>query len=135
MKTLEWNEFYSVGVKSLDEQHMNLFFLINKMRALVTSPEQSVEIGNLLTELEKYVHEHFLTEEGLLEKYNYYGLDQQKKEHQLYEQKVLEYQARLDNAEEIILLDMIGFLVDWWTGHIQGTDSEYRFFLNNRGVY
>jgi hemerythrin len=135
MKTLEWNESYSVGVKSLDEQHMNLLFLINKMRAMVTSPEQSPDMGNLLVELERYVREHFLTEEGLLEKYNYYGLDQQKKEHRFYEQKVLEYQLRIDKAEEIILLDMIGFLVDWWTGHIQGTDSEYRFFLNNRGVY
>ncbi len=135
MKTLEWNESYSVGVKALDEQHMNLFSLINKMRTMVTSQEQSADMGNLLVELENYVHEHFLTEEGLLKKYNYYGLDQQKKEHQLYEQKVLEYHVRIDNAEEVILLDMIGFLVDWWTGHIQGTDSEYRFFLNNRGVY
>jgi hemerythrin len=135
MKTLEWNESYSVGVKSLDEQHMNLFSLINKMRTMVTSQDQSADMGNLLVELEKYAHEHFLTEEGLLKKYNYYGLDQQKKEHLLYEQKVLEYHARIEKSEENILLDMIGFLVDWWTGHIQGTDSEYRFFLNNRGVY
>jgi len=53
----------------------------------------------------------------------------------MYEREVLKFHVRIDKSEENALIDMVGFLVDWWTGHIQGTDIEYRFFLNNRGVY
>jgi hemerythrin len=85
MKSLEWKDSYSVGVKALDEQHMNLFSLINQMRSAITNQDLPDEIANLLTELENYVHQHFLTEESLLEKYDYYGLGQQKKEQLLHE--------------------------------------------------
>lgn len=135
MKALEWKESYSVGVKAFDEQHKKLLSYLNTIRSIFNDPGQLDELGKLLSELEKYAKTHFKAEEDLFVKYGYYGLEQHAKEHRMYEQKVNEFRTRFKASDPNISLDMLEFLADWLTGHIQGSDHDYSRFLNNCGVF
>jgi hemerythrin len=135
MKSLEWKESYSVGVQSLNEQHKVLVGHLNTIYDLFDSPDKSEQVGILLSELEQYALVHFRSEEDLFIKYKYHGLKNHALEHRLYEQKVSEFKTRFDSADNNVTLDMLEFLVDWLTGHILGSDQEYRRYLNNCGVF
>lgn len=135
MKILEWKDSYSVGVKALDEQHMKLLSHLNTIYQLFDDPSQKERLDELLSELEEYATTHFKSEEELFEKYHFHSLEQHAKEHRMYEQKVTEFRARLNSPDEKITVDMLEFLADWLTGHILGSDQDYRRYLNNCGVF
>jgi hemerythrin len=108
---------------------------LNTIYDLFDSPDKSEQVGILLSELEQYALVHFRSEEDLFIKYKYHGLKNHALEHRLYEQKVSEFKTRFDSADNNVTLDMLEFLVDWLTGHILGSDQEYRRYLNNCGVF
>jgi hemerythrin len=135
MKNIEWNESYSVGVKIFDEQHQQLLSYLNKIRELFNDETKKEEINDLLTELEQYAIIHFKTEEDLFTKYKYYNLEKHNSEHRYYEQKVSEFRTKFQAADGKIKTEILEFLADWLMGHIQGTDKEYRYFMNNNGVF
>jgi hemerythrin-like metal-binding protein len=135
MKSLEWKESYSVGVQSLNEQHKVLVGHLNTIYELFDSPDKREQVGALLSELEQYALVHFRSEEDLFIKYKYRELDKHALEHRFYEHKVSEFKTRFDSSDEKVPLDMLEFLADWLTGHILGSDQEYRRYLNNCGVF
>jgi hemerythrin len=135
MRSLEWKESYSVGVQLLNDQHKVLVGYLNTIYQLFDCPDKSEQVGILLSELEQYALVHFRSEEDLFIKYKYHGLKNHALEHRLYEQKVSEFKTRFDSADNKVTLDMLEFLVDWLTGHILGSDQEYRRYLNNCGVF
>jgi hemerythrin len=135
MKSLEWKESYSVGVQLLNDQHKVLVGHLNTIYELFDDPDKRVQVGILLSELEQYALVHFKSEEDLFIKYKYHGLDKHTLEHRLYERKVSEFKTRFDSSDEKVTLDMLEFLADWLTGHILGSDQEYRRYLNNCGVF
>ena len=135
MRSLEWKESYSVGVQSLNEQHKVLVGHLNTIYELFDSPDKREQVGALLSELEQYAQVHFKSEEDLFSKYKYHALATHALEHRLYEKKVSEFKARFDSADDKVTLDMLEFLADWLTGHIMGSDQEYRRYLNNCGVF
>ncbi len=135
MRSLEWKESYSVGVQSLNEQHKVLVGHLNTIYELFDSPDKREQVGALLSELEQYAQVHFKSEEDLFSKYKYHALATHALEHRFYEQKVNEFKTRFDSSDEKVTLDMLEFLADWLTGHILGSDQEYRRYLNNCGVF
>jgi len=135
MKSLEWKESYSVGVQSLNDQHKVLIGHLNTIYQLFDCPDNKNQVGTLLSELEQYAQVHFKFEEDLIIKYKYHGLKNHALEHRLFENKVSEFKARFNSADDKVTLDMLEFLADWLTGHILGSDQEYRRYLNNCGVF
>ena len=135
MRSLEWKESYSVGVQSLNEQHKVLVGHLNTIYELFDSPDKREQVGALLSELEQYAQVHFKSEEDLFSKYKYHALATHALEHRFYEHKVSEFKARFGLSDEKVPLDMLEFLADWLTGHILGSDQEYRRYLNNCGVF
>jgi len=135
MKSLEWKDSYSVGVKALDEQHQKLVSHLNTIYQVFDDPNQKEKLGVLLSELDEYAQVHFKSEEDLFAKHRYHSLEQHAMEHRLYEQKISNFRARFDSSDQKLTVDMLEFLADWLTGHILGSDQEYRRYLNNCGVF
>ncbi len=135
MRKIEWKDTFSVGVKALDEQHQELFSYLNTIFAIFEDPSQREKTGEVLLKLEEYARVHFTTEEKLFEKHKFYGTKDHQKEHHLYEEKIKEFNLRMEKGNDRVLEDMLEFLADWWMGHIQGCDKDYTRFLNNSGVF
>lgn len=131
---IQWSEAYSVGVRELDEEHRIIVNIINALAECKDRNAPIHEIQKLLIELADYATQHFQTEEQLLSKYNYEGQEEQKREHQKYRMKVLEYCTGEISASDQLSTDLLGFLSTWWNTHILRVDMQYRSFLNSNGV-
>lgn len=132
---IDWIEEYSVGVKQLDLQHQTILNELNKLYLIFDSASEAQELLSILNGLIDYANQHFTTEEALLEKYKYHDLNTQKSEHNLYQLKINGFMQRIESEGHTVILETIGFLADWWMGHIQGCDKEYTRYLNNCGVF
>jgi hemerythrin-like metal-binding protein len=135
MYKLEWKEEYSVGVKLFDDQHKNLLSYLNKIFGIFNDSGSKEEVEKLLEDLEQYAMTHFKTEEEVFDKYKYYGSEFHNQEHRLYESKINDFRAKFHASDEKVNTEVLEFLADWLMGHIQGTDKEYKRFLNNNGVF
>jgi hemerythrin len=133
MATVIWNESYSVGVKALDEQHKKLFGMVNQMHEAMMAGKGRVVVGQVMNEMFDYVRLHFTAEEKLLERYNYPGLAEQKREHEAFIQKVEEMQQKMQAGNLTLSIEVSQFLQSWIKDHIMGVDKKYGDFLNKKG--
>ncbi len=134
-REIVWNEEYSVGVNILDRQHQTIINVLNKLFIIYDTTTEAKDLVTILNEFIDYANLHFTTEETLLEKYHYRDLIVQRNEHSIYQQKINKFIDRIANEEHQVMSEATGFLVDWWMGHIQGSDKDYTRFLNNNGVF
>ncbi len=133
MSIFTWNDSYSVSVAAMDNQHKKIFDLINQLHTAMSAGKGKEVINPVLDEMLNYTKTHFTAEEKVLEKYNYPGLDEQKKQHAIYIQKVAEMQEKAKNGSLTLSLEASQFLKDWLLNHILVIDKRYAEFLNEKG--
>ena len=81
MSKLEWKESWSVGYNLLNEDHMVLIDIINRVKA---SQENNKPIDWVLQDLSDYVDLHFSREEEMMHIVGYSGFDEHVKEHRSF---------------------------------------------------
>jgi len=134
MALLTWDSKFSVGVKPLDSQHTVLFGLLNDLHAAMLKGQAKSLTGPLLKRLVEYTHTHFKDEETMLTATRYPGLASHKAIHQALIKQVEEHAAQHDRGEISVNLQLLNFLRNWLTNHIQKVDHEYGPWLNEHGV-
>jgi hemerythrin len=134
MALLNWSDKYSVGVRTLDDQHTGLFQTLNDLHAAMLKGQAQSLTGPLLRKLVEYTRRHFAAEETLLVSTRYPGLAGHREKHRELTKQVEEYVARFEKGEITLNLALMNFLRDWLTNHIQKTDKEYGPWLNEHGV-
>ncbi len=85
---VKWKDDLSVGIDWIDRQHQELFKRINSFLEGMQKGKGKEELEELMDFLANYVQEHFQTEERYMQKYNYPGLSEHKKQHQSFIQEV-----------------------------------------------
>lgn len=135
MALLIWNQDeYSVGVPSIDEQHLVLFQLINKIHDAVLDEADREAAGAALARLVKYTQEHFSREEQAMVSTRYPGLAQHLLRHQELMRQVNEFHARFLRGEVALNEELLDFLCDWLVSHIQNVDRDCGAWLQEKGV-
>lgn len=131
---LAWDESFVLGIEELDEQH----------RAIIeqfTSFSEAIQAGtaqNILADtahfLVKYAQQHFATEEGYMERYNYPRIDEQRHEHQVFTADAGEMLKRIDEhgASRELATILTGKLTRWLIQHIRTNDREMASFVKER---
>ena len=125
--SVEWKEEYSVHIKEIDDQHMKLLTLINKLEKCASTGDFKDTVNHALEELMEYVNIHFETEEYYLEKSNYTDL---LKHQQIHNEIKVELNKKINHIinREVTALDVVGlhnFLVTWLDTHILDEDQKY----------
>ena len=134
MALMRWESRYSVGVKSVDGQHSVLFGLVNDLHAAMLKGRAQTLTGPLLQKLVYYTQTHFDEEEKMMAAAKYPGLAAHQAKHLDLIKQVKEYVARYHAGEISVNLELLNFLRDWLTNHIQKVDHEYGPWLNEHGV-
>jgi hemerythrin len=130
MVPILWTSDYSVGVASLDADHITVASVINRLHEVKQFGIDEAVIGGILKVVIDHAHTHFQREEELLEKYGYPELEQHKKEHRLITEQLEKlheaYQSTPDPdiSQEIIELLTFGFVK-----HILEVDMRYKAYL------
>ncbi|KAA3615186.1 MAG: hypothetical protein DWQ01_00240 [Planctomycetota bacterium] len=132
MEPIEWNPNFSVGVPSMDRQHLTIVTLINE---LIGSPDLEADTDALhlaLDQLTRYSEDHFLAEEALLEGTGYPELLRQKEEHREFRRRIALLCHDTALGKPGGLNRLLTFLKDWWTHHILVEDMRYRPYFENQ---
>lgn len=135
MALLTWNSNYAVGVKPMDSQHTVLFGLLNDLHAAMASGQAQSMTGPLLRKLVDYTHTHFAAEETMMTVAKYPGLAEHKVKHRELLKQVEEFAARFERGEAALNIDLMNFLRDWLTNHIEKVDHAYGPWVNKQGVH
>ena len=126
---IQWNDRYSVNIPEIDEQHKQLFALIDKLSEAMKKGQSKDILGEILNGLVQYAGQHFATEEKLFAQHNYPQQDAHKAIHDDFVNKVSEYNDLFSKGSNIVSVQLIGFLSDWLMKHIMKEDQEYAKFL------
>ncbi len=92
-------------------------------------------VGPVLKGLIDYTATHFKYEEDLFARTGYADSAAHKKEHADLVRRVLEIQKTYnDKGPSVHTIQVMNFLNDWLTSHIQGSDLKYAPHLKAKGV-
>lgn len=134
MSFMTWNDSYSVGVKTIDQQHAGLFAMVNELHtAMMTGKAKSV-VGALLEKLVKYTVEHFDFEERMMQAAKYPNFEAHHARHVDLKQKVGDFLARYKSGDSAVNIELLQFMSDWLTKHIQREDKQYSPFVTRHAA-
>jgi two-component system cell cycle response regulator len=135
MGHIEWNDGMSVGVESIDEDHKTLLLLVNEINEAINNDSTHIIIIDIFEKLEKYVKIHFSKEERLLEQCNYGDIEEHKKQHIDFINKIPELRSELLHADTIeVAQDIYLFLFNWLMNHIIIDDMSYAQTVHDHGL-
>jgi hemerythrin len=135
MALLSWSSKYSVGVESMDGQHTVLFGFLNDLHEAMMKGNAQKTTGELLRKLLDYTREHFTAEEAIMASARYPELAQHRTMHRELINKVDEFSARYQRGETALNVQLLNFLRDWLTNHIQHEDKKYGPWVNGRDMH
>lgn len=125
MSLFEWDDSYSVGIEKLDDHHLKLISLTNKLYLAMKEGKGKVVMEEILLELLSYVKYHFSTEERMMANVGYQGLIEHKKEHEAFAKKMNDFFNNHQKGSVTLSIEILNFLRDWLVKHIKKTDMLY----------
>ena len=135
----KWKENFSVNIKTIDEQHQELFKIGNSLYDIVSikdGMDRYDETIDALYSLRDYAVYHFEYEENLMKQNGYPEYLKHKKQHDAFIAKVQSIdEESVDEKQKKVGMDLIIFIANWIENHILKTDMEYKEFLNDKGIY
>jgi len=134
MPLLSWNDSYSVGVKTIDQQHAVLFGMLNELHAAMMKGEAKNAVGPLLEKLVKYTLEHFAYEERMMQAANYPNFAAHRTRHADLTKQVSDFMVRYKRGDLSLNIELLQFLSNWLTKHIQHEDKLYSPFMTRHAA-
>lgn len=131
---IRWNPEYSVGIDFFDEQHKELFSLINGLQLSLQIGKSEEVLHQILDGLVNYTKTHFSNEERAMRISGYPDYEAHKKEHEAFVNKIAEYYTVYITGKPVDLRDMVRFLLAWLREHIARSDKLYGPHLVAKGV-
>ena len=137
---VEWHPSYSIGINLIDEQHMELINLTNRLFRSCMSGQGLEYSKNIfldsIHDAVNYVGYHFGTEEKIMERINYPEFKNHKKQHTDFVKEVFIKVDDINSGRYPNPLSFVYFLKDWVLHHIAVCDKkmgEYILALRKSG--
>lgn len=124
MAKFVWTDQLNIGIDVIDQQHRRIVEYINQLDDARSNGYSREEIGNLINELVDYTISHFGFEESLQEEAHYPFIKAHKKVHDLFAERVSDYQTKFNRGEDVTKA-LNSLLVTWLFNHIKRDDADY----------
>lgn len=115
-----------IGIKEIDEEHGELFQLLNSAVQFQESSGASKDALNaLLLELQAYARSHFAHEEAYMEQIGDPELQRQREEHEAFSAMINNFDINEipDSEYEAKTRELLAFMSRWLYRHILGSDT------------
>lgn len=121
-----WKESYRIGVASIDEQHIQLFKMVDLLLHAINDGSDKETFWATIDFLKKYVVFHFDAEEAYQRDVHYSGFEAHRKQHQNFTATILNYEKQLieTDCDIAVLKDLAGTLTAWLVYHVAGEDQK-----------
>ncbi|GHV85809.1 hypothetical protein AGMMS50230_14170 [Spirochaetia bacterium] len=125
-----WDDAYSVGFDTIDEQHKELVRMTNLLFEGCKQGSTSADVALMKTirSAVEYAQTHFYTEEKYMKQVNYPDLPAHKEEHTTFVSTVLQAVKEFEEGKSEPIA-LARFLKQWLLNHIAGSDKKYAPYL------
>jgi hemerythrin len=124
MKKTIWKDEYRVGHELIDEQHKNIFAIVNRLHSDL--PEESFK--SELMNLYKHTREHFAEEEKIMRDAHYVYYKEHRGEHDRMLKELNSHVEKvMKDSSQIPLFHE--FLSDWVNQHVIKQDLSLSHYL------
>lgn len=124
---LTWKDDYSIGIKSIDEQHKHIFDIGSSVYELLRNdfcPDKYSKIVQVIEDLRQYTKYHFKCEEDYMLQINYPDYNDQKMEHDDFIGKIESFNLdKIDQNQDKYINDLLFFVLNWILDHILQKDK------------
>jgi hemerythrin len=129
---LRWDPKLSVGVRSIDDQHQELFRQVNGLLDAMGEGKGKQAAGDVLRFLADYVTQHFAMEQKLMAQHRYSGLAAHKAEHDDFVKTFRALQAEFEEKGPTMsfTVNVNRLVCAWLRQHIGTTDAALGRFLS-----
>jgi hemerythrin len=131
---LNWDNLSSVNVHRFDEDHKQLFSIINGLHSAMAVGAGSARVGQVMAELTTHIQDHFSAEDTLMEKTGYPELAAHRLEHQQLTAQFASLQKEVAAGKFVSSVVVAEFL-DKCLKHTRETDKKYSAHLNANGIF
>ncbi len=131
---IKWDDKYSVGISTIDDEHKEFFAIINKVFVIKEHNDNPEEVREILYEMIKYALKHFATEETYMKKFNFPEFQLHRNEHLDFTDKTFANLNKVIMGDYLIANKILEYQKWWLVNHIQGTDRKYIECFNKNGL-
>jgi hemerythrin len=135
MAVFEWNDFYGIGIKLIDEQHKQLFNLVNSLHQATKIEKGKELLDSKLKELLEYVFYHFNNEEEIMLRFCYPDFRTHRAEHDSLTKNLLELRSKYNEGKIFIVVELINFFKSWLTIHILQSDMKSAKYIRTIEIF
>ena len=132
---LNWDWTLDIGIDSIDNQHKELFNLLNELLTSIEDGKGNDEVIKTLDFLEEYVVKHFNEEEEIQNETNYPLSNLQHMQHEEFKNDLKEFRRVFETqgTSELLALNIHDKLANWFKNHILNLDKDLGDFLIETG--
>lgn len=134
IEAIVWKEEYSVGIKSLDDDHKRLIFLLNQFKTAYDYDTSAEFERQALEQLVEYTRFHFTREEEMMHQAGYENFENHQQQHKNMIAQVEEFVGLYRREGHDSLNVVSTYLTNWLVNHINGTDKQYTQAMLDKGL-
>lgn len=134
MSLIIWDDSFSVGINTIDEQHKKLIAIINKLHTAMKEGQSHIILEEILRELTDYVKTHFSFEERHFAHFHYESSDLHKNQHNEFVLKISSFERQFKAGELSLSIEIMNYLMKWLTNHIKIEDKKYSKLFIEKGL-
>ena len=132
MAFLSWHDQYLIGDNTIDNEHKQLFVLINEFHNNWIEQRQKQAAAVVLNRLVQYAETHFQHEEDIMAAANFPELAQHAEVHAKVTETIFTLYAELVEDDKHMEHDLLKFLKSWLIDHIVQCDYKFRSYLQQK---
>ena len=131
---LQWTDFLLTGNAEIDNQHMELFTVVNAFVQAIIDERDKQEVDKLFKFLEDYTVMSFGAEEKMLEAEHYPDLAIHKAQHAYFKRTFDALKRRYEHLghSEQLVKDTHRDVASWLLNHVAKGDQQWATFLKNK---
>ncbi len=130
---LNWTDDIAVGVDLIDEQHKQLFGYLNSFVDAIDKQVGIDKIQEVTSFLDRYVIEHFDTEEMMMKEVSCPDLEEHIGQHRIFIESLNEVKRTfaIEGGSENLAIMLRSNLCNWLFSHILMMDRRMGPFIKN----
>jgi hemerythrin-like metal-binding protein len=125
-----WSDFYSLGIKEIDEQHKGFLDMLDNAAKNLASADLN-QHKEIIQKLQDYFINHFTFEEDLMKYSGYEKLEEHIGQHKMFISRVNQLKTELDYENPVLSQKIMDFMRKWFVSHIIQTDKQYKEIVVN----
>jgi hemerythrin len=128
MTVIDWSNEFCIGIRSVDEQHKELFSLTQLLYSVVKRKEENSVISKIIGELLKSLWQNFSSEEEMLLMNDFPFFEAHRTEHDVLMKKIIKIKDACDGGSVNSTTEILSFLSEWVTIHVMNSDKQFAMF-------